>query len=76
MKRTYEKPTLIDLSLPTASAGRVSGGASPQGTCADGLLPGTAPGACSSGGNPNSSGSCGGGSTPVSSNFCVNGTGR
>ena len=74
MKRPYEKPTLIDLSLPTARAGRLpGGGASPQGTCATGLLPGQPAGNCSFGGSPNSQGTCNSGGSPSASNFCSTG---
>ena len=77
MKRPYEKPTLTDLSLPTARAGRVSGGeVSPQGTCVNGLLPGQQGGDCNNGGSPSLPGNCHSGSSPVSTNFCSTGTGR
>jgi hypothetical protein len=41
MKQPYAKPTLTDLSLPTARAGRLPGeGASPQALCVSGDTPG------------------------------------
>ena len=40
MKRPYEKPTLIDLSLPTARAGRLPGGVRVRrAICSNGVPP-------------------------------------
>jgi hypothetical protein len=73
MKRPYEKPTLIDLSLPTARAGRVSGGASPQAICVSGTTAGKDPwGPCELGLGVGSAASCQSGTTPF--NACGGGT--
>jgi hypothetical protein len=75
MKRPYEKPTLTDLSLPTARAGWLPQGGkdSPQGTCATGLLPGQPAGGCGFGSSPNDPGSCHSGTSASASNFCSTG---
>ena len=76
MKRPYEKPTLTDLSVPTARAGWLSGTgkASPQGTCATGLLAGGEGGSCSAGGAPGAPGGCNSGTTVSPTNYCLTGT--
>ncbi len=73
MKQPYEKPTLTDLSLPTARAGRLPGQeASPEGLCYNGIL--ASPGSCSSGDNPGSAGLCHSGVGDGGQNLCVTGT--
>jgi hypothetical protein len=76
MKRPYEKPTLTDLSLPTARAGWLSGDgkASPQGTCFHGDLAGGAGGNCGPGGSPGASGGCNSGTSASPTNYCLTGT--
>jgi hypothetical protein len=73
MKRPYEKPTLIDLSLPTARAGRLPSGASPQGSCGTGTWAGQSYGDCQVGGSPALAGSCHTGSDDAGTNSCHNG---
>jgi hypothetical protein len=72
MKRPYEKPTLTDLSLPTARAGWLSGGGnSPQGKCATG--DGASPGICGNGNHPSTSGMCFTGDGDAGGNLCQSG---
>jgi hypothetical protein len=77
MKRPYEKPTLTDLSLPTARAGWLSGDgkASPQASCHGGDSAGQPYGDCSGGGSPGTTGSCHSGTTDAGKNYCVGGGG-
>ena len=76
MKRPYEKPTLTDLSLPTARAGWLPGGASPQGWCHTGASAGDRHGSCGTGDLPSTLGNCGPGNSPdVNANFCESGNG-
>jgi hypothetical protein len=78
MKRPYEKPTLIDLSLPTARAGRLpGGGASPQGICHDGFGVGVTDGGCNNGAGPDRKGLCFSGQADAGTgNSCFSGFGR
>jgi len=80
MKRPYEKPTLTDLSLPTARAGWLPGGgkASPQGICHDGFAVGDPTnGGCSAGKGPTQPGSCfSGTSDSGTGNTCFTGFGK
>ena len=76
MKRPYEKPTLTDLSLPTARAGWLSGTgkASPQALCFTGSSAGTPPFSCGPGTVPGVAGTpCSQGGTP--GNICGTGGG-
>jgi hypothetical protein len=77
MKRPYEKPTLTDLSLPTARAGWLSkGGASPQGVCHDGLGVGATNGGCIPGSGPDVRGLCFSGTSDArTGNNCTGGSG-
>jgi len=74
MKRPYEKPSLTDLSVPTARAGWLSGDgkASPQGLCYTGIF--ASPGACSTGDNPSLQGLCHSGIGDSGGNLCITGT--
>jgi hypothetical protein len=75
MKRPYEKPTLTDLSLPTARAGWVpKGGASPDGACVTGALVGGSTGQCFSGFGPTNPTSCGVGTSAGPGSVCGSGT--
>jgi hypothetical protein len=74
MKRPYEKPTLTDLSLPTARAGWLSKGDSPQALCGGGTGAGTPPDySCNVGSVPGQASHCSSGTTPQ--NFCGGGGG-
>ena len=75
MKRPYEKPTLTDLSLPTARAGGrlPGGGVSPQGVCHTGFN--ASPGGCVSGDNPGASGLCISGASDTGGSACAPGNG-
>jgi hypothetical protein len=76
MKRPYEKPTLIDLSLPTARAGRLpGGGVSPQGICKTGSDPGLGDAVCQTGTFAGFPTACNSGITPANQNFCNTGNG-
>jgi hypothetical protein len=77
MKRPYEKPTLIDLSLPTARAGWLpGGGASPQGFCENGNLPADPRrGNCQGGSSAGFPTGCNSGQGAAPQNFCTTGTG-
>jgi hypothetical protein len=77
MKRPYEKPTLTDLSLPTARAGWLSGDnkASPMATCQSGANAGEPYGYCQAGYGPGTPGSCSPGTLDSGKNYCVSGTG-
>lgn len=75
MKRPYEKPTLTDLSLPTARAGWLSEdkNASPMGICHTGYT--ASPGGCVDGSSPGVSGLCFTGSSDSGGNLCSPGSG-
>jgi hypothetical protein len=76
MKKTYEKPTLTDLSLPTARAGWLPGeGASPEASCVAGTFAGQPYGDCNIGASPGTPGSCHSGTSDAGKNYCVGGTG-
>ena len=73
MKRPYEKPTLIDLSVPSACAGRLpGGGVSPQGICHQGFS--ASPGGCVSGNGPGVSGLCFSGVSDTGGSGCSTGS--
>jgi hypothetical protein len=76
LKRPYEKPTLTVLAERNIRAGWLSGDgkASPQGTCASGLLAGGEGGNCGPGGSPGSSGACSSGTSASPTNYCLGGT--
>jgi hypothetical protein len=76
MKRPYEKPTLTDLSLPTARAGWLPGDgkASPQGSCVGGNGVGNPWGFCNSGNGATNPTDCGGGGSPAAQRYCGPGT--
>jgi hypothetical protein len=75
MKRPYEKPTLTDLSLPTARAGWLSkGGASPDGFCNSGQSVGGTGGQCYDGHGPTNPSSCSGGTSAPPGSLCITGS--